>query len=383
VSGLSSSLPLPPPTGLTAIPGTNAMVALAWKAVAGATNYNVKSSLVSGSGYTTIASGPGTNYTATGLANGARYYFVVTAVGTLFESTNSAQVSAMPGSYQGWAWGLNPVAYWPLNEASGTVAAELVQGSNGVYGGNCVYSPNGLAGVGFGSPHRAIGYNGTATAYTQLPRLIGGTNFSIVFWVLTTATGGTANWYNGQGLVDGEVSGTTGDFGVALVGSKVGFGVGNPDTTLTSVTTINNGAWHQVAVTRNAGSGLLTICVDGKYDSRLTGPTGVRTNPPALRLGGIQAGGGYFTGYLSDVTCYNQELTTNQIGTLYSAASGLYYGVTLTNQLIGSNLRLTWPGNGKLLEATNLAGPWTTNASASPAIIAPSVPQRFYRIRTQ
>ncbi len=239
-----------------------------------------------------------------------------------------------------------------------------------------------VSGAGFPSPHRVVYYNGS-TAYTQIPRLIGDGDFTIVFWMRTTATGGTANWYNGAGLVDGEVSGTTGDFGVALVGNKIGFGIGNPDTTLTSTATVNNGVWHQVAVSRNMSSGQMTICIDGKYDAGMVGPTGVRTNPPSLRLGSLQTANNFFNGYLSDVAMYGQVLGTNQIATLYSAATGLFYAVALTNQWTGSSLRLTWPGNGKLLEATNLSGPWTTNATPSPVTITPDQPQKFYRIQTQ
>jgi hypothetical protein len=71
------------------------------------------------------------------------------------------------------------------------------------------------------------------------------------------------------------------------------------------------------------------------------------------------------------------------VGTLYSAATGLFFNVTLTNQWNGSNLILNWPGNGKLLEATNLAGPWTTNVSKSPVTITPSQPQKFYKVQSQ
>ncbi len=381
VSGLSGSIPVLAPTGLTAIPGTNATVQLSWNISAGATNYNVKQSTVSGNSYVTVGSAPGTNYAATGLANGSTYYFVVSAVGTINESTNSSEVNAMPGSYKGWTLAANPVAYWPLNETSGNIAYDWVLGSNGVYAGS--YSSTlGLVGAGFAGLHRAIFFNGSS-GYTQIPRLIGSTNFSIVFWVRTSTSGGTPNWYNGEGLVDGEVTGVTGDFGVALVGAKVGFGVGNPDTTLSSVKSINNGTWHQVAVTRDAGSGVMSIYIDGAFDSSLAGPIGARTNSPSLRIGCIQTGNGFLIGSISDVVLYQQVLTSNQVARLYSAATGLFYNVTVTNTWNGANLVLSWPGNGKLLEATNLSGPWTTNALASPVMVLPDQPQKFYRTQTQ
>jgi hypothetical protein len=52
----------------------------------------------------------------------------------------------------------------------------------------------------------------------------------------------------------------------------------------------------------------------------------------------------------------------------------------ITNSWNGSQLILSWPGNGILMEATNLAGPWTSNsAAASPFSVAPNFPQKFYR----
>ena len=380
ISGMPTSAPLQPPSGLTAIPGTNATVQLLWNPSAGATNYNVQESPVSGSGYATVGSPAGTSFTATGLADGSTCYFVVSAVGVSNASTNSSPVSATPGSYLGWAMGANPAAYWPLNEVSGTVAHDLVNGSNGTYTGNVSHLTGGYTGTGFSNPHRVAYYYGSG--YTLIPRLIGGTNFSIAFWLRTSATGGAPNWYNGQGLVDGEVTGTTNDFGVALVGAKIGFGIGNPDTTLVSIKKVNDFAWHQVVATRDAGSGVMTIYIDGKADSSTNGPTGARTTSPALHIGNLQSGSGYLTGYLSDVAVYPQVLTTNQVTTLYSAATGLFYNATLTNQISGGNLVLSWPGNGLLLRATNVSGPWITNGTASPASVSPDQPQMFFRLQT-
>jgi hypothetical protein len=382
VSGMPGSIQLQPPAGLTAIPGTNATVQLSWNASAGATNYNVLQALAGSGPYSQVGGTTGTNLFINGLTNGYTYYFVVSAQGAWNSSTNSNPVSVMPGSYLAWALAANPLGYWPLNETSGNVAYELMQGNNGTDNGGYTLATGGAAGAGFISPHRIITYNGSS-GYTLLPQLIGSTNFSIVFWVRTAATGGTPNWYNGEGLVDGDVSGVANDFGIALVGGKVGFGIGNPDTTLTSVKSVDDNVWHQVIATRDAGSGAMIIYIDGALDSSLTGPAGARTASSNLKLGGIASGGGFFNGSLSDVTMYQRVLATNQVATLYSAATGLFYNVTLTNSWSSGKLVLGWLGNGKLLEATNLAGPWTTNVSSSPASIAPNLPLEFYRIKAQ
>lgn len=87
--------PPPAPTGLAATAG-NAQIALSWTASSGATSYTVKRATTSGGPYTKIASPSVTNYTDTGLTNGATYYYVVSAVNSAGESANSAQASATP-----------------------------------------------------------------------------------------------------------------------------------------------------------------------------------------------------------------------------------------------------------------------------------------------
>ncbi len=83
------------PTGLTATAGDQ-QVALAWTASLGATSYNVKRSTTNGGPYTTVASPTTTSETDTGLTNGTKYYYVVTAVDSAGESPNSNQASATP-----------------------------------------------------------------------------------------------------------------------------------------------------------------------------------------------------------------------------------------------------------------------------------------------
>ncbi|GMK37673.1 hypothetical protein PCCS19_07270 [Paenibacillus sp. CCS19] len=94
----SSSVTTAPaaPTALAATAG-NAQATLSWTASSGAASYNVKRATTSGGPYTTVATGvTGTTYTNTGLTNGTTYYYVVSAVNSAGESTNSTQASATP-----------------------------------------------------------------------------------------------------------------------------------------------------------------------------------------------------------------------------------------------------------------------------------------------
>ncbi len=95
VSATPGSSAPPVPTGLTAIPG-NAQISLSWTASTGATSYNVKRSTTNGGPYTQVASPTTILYTDSGLTNGTKYYYVVTAVNAGGESANSSQASATP-----------------------------------------------------------------------------------------------------------------------------------------------------------------------------------------------------------------------------------------------------------------------------------------------
>ncbi len=77
--------------------GGNSKVDLSWGAVTDATSYTVKRSTTAGGSYTVIAENiTGTTYTDTDVTNGTTYYYVVTAVNSTGESTNSNEASATP-----------------------------------------------------------------------------------------------------------------------------------------------------------------------------------------------------------------------------------------------------------------------------------------------
>ncbi len=89
--------PAPPaPTGLSAMAG-DAQVSLTWNASAGATSYHVKRSTASGA-ETQIAASASNSYSDSGLANGTKYFYVVSAVNSRGESANSSEVSATPAA---------------------------------------------------------------------------------------------------------------------------------------------------------------------------------------------------------------------------------------------------------------------------------------------
>ena len=210
-----------------------------------------------------------------------------------------------------------PVAHYPLDETSGEVINDTSgNGNNGTYGGGPTLGSAGRIDA-------AVGFSGITADHGVVPRSIGD-DFSIEFWMNTSqVTGGDqGNWYNGAGLVDGEVSGVSNDFGTSLMSGKVAFGTGAPDVTVHSTTTVNDGTWHHVVATREMATGAIKIYVDGVLEDSDTAGTQTLNAFSNLALGRLQPGHSDYDGLLDDVKLYDAVLTAAQIANNYENAGG-------------------------------------------------------------
>jgi hypothetical protein len=95
---------------------------------------------------------------------------------------------------------------------------------------------------------------------------------------LDTCASGGAGWINGNIFADRDIygSGDRGDWGLSLNRGRVAFGVevGSTGTTLCGSTSLTDGGWHHVAVTRRASDGRQQLYVDGRLDGTVQGATG-------------------------------------------------------------------------------------------------------------
>ena len=245
----------------------------------------------------------------------------------------------------------DPLGYWPLDATNGTIAIDVSgNGNTGTVSG-ATWSANGKI-------NGCLNFNGINN-YVQISNTIS-KDFSIAFWVKTTQTGGTGQWYQGSGLVDGDVFGTTNDFGTALSGGKFGFGAGKTNTTILSTTSINNGAWHQCVATREQATGTLRVYVDGNLEATGTGNTNLLNTSTTLRLGQIASGGGYFNGSLDEIRIFDRALGGNEITALYySSAFPPVAPTNLTAAASSAQVVLSW--NSSL---------WATNYTVSRSIVS-------------
>ena len=242
------------------------------------------------------------------------------------------------------------MGYWPLDATSGTVAVDATgNGNNGTVVG-ATWNPN-------GEVNGCLSFNGTNN-YVQISNTISN-DFSIVFWVKTTQSGGTGQWWQGDGLVDGDHAGVANDFGTALSGAKFAFGVGNPDTTIVSGSSVNDGAWHECVATRVQSTGALNLYVDGNLQATGTGNTKSLTASAFLRFGEILSGGGFFNGSLDEIKIYNRALGNNEVSALFyngavpstvpaiiqaPAPESVFVGssASFSVQALGGNLSYQW-----------------------------------------
>jgi len=211
----------------------------------------------------------------------------------------------------------NLVGWWELDETSETTAYDSEGSNNGTLYGNPQWVTGQLLG--------ALGLDGDGD-YVRIPAIYLG-DFTVTFWVKTVQDPRDGSqWWSGNGLVDAEKCGVLNDWGTALIDNgKVAFGIGNPDTTIKSTSTVNDGVWHFVAVTREQTSGQMKLYIDGMSEASGTANTNVLSGIDYIGIGNnwcnVNSDVGWFDGTIDDVHIYNKALSENEVRSLTKGIS--------------------------------------------------------------
>lgn len=212
------------------------------------------------------------------------------------------------------------VTYWRLGELSGTVAAEEINGLDGIYQGGVTLNK---AGALVNDSNRAAGFDGIdGTVNLQNDPLIkfGLGDLSVDFWFRATVTNGL-----GPNMV--SKGGGVGRFWILQrandIATNVHFGVGL-SYGLGTVTNPNDGAWHYVCATWDR-DGFHRFYLDAVEE---TGPIDI--SPAAAVVWDTQgfarvASGtnGRYQGDIDEVAFYNRVLTPADVVSHYETGKAL------------------------------------------------------------
>lgn len=82
--------------------------------------------------------------------------------------------------------------------------------------------------------------------------------------------GNNDDWVLGHVIVDRDIfgPGDNGDYGISLADGRIAFGINNGEVSYTIIgnSSVADGIWKHIAVTRNSASGVISIFVDGQLD---------------------------------------------------------------------------------------------------------------------
>ncbi len=374
--------PVPPtPTNVVAVSGQLG-VSLGWDASPNAASYNVKRSPVSGGPYTnivlTLPLNAGTDSAA---SNSATYYYVISAINVSGESSNSAEVrvdtvappvtpvpalttwfqaDAISGLTDG-----SSISNWP--DATGN--------DDNAIQGNSSQRPTFVTGAINGLP--AVRFNSANQTYLSFARPVAG-DFTILCVFQSSQGLGSGNlFYQGAGLVNGEVAGQVNDFGTCLFANgSICAGIGNPDVAVNSGTGFNDGQPHIFTFTRQRNPGNVALYVDGALMGKTVGGGQSLTAPAQLVLGAQQTLGNYLSGDIAEVKIYDAALgdtdraaDENSLKCKYGLGSGTppaapsNLAAVTDNRLVYLNWNPTvGAGSYMLYRSTNSAGPYSLAA---------------------
>lgn len=327
--------------------------------------------------------------TAVTAADDGDYDVIVSNAGGSVTSSVAVLTVVLPTSdYESVAVSYNPVAYWRLNEqqdpSTGTARAFDFYGSlAGTYG---VASQNGFNSI--AGPRPADGFSifessntavqtasGVPNSFVTVPPLgITTSNLTITVWLYPYAyvDRGAFVFARAGGAATGINFINTGELNYHWNDNAATYG-------WPSGLTVPLNQWSFVALVVEPSQATMYLLNAAGSRSAINAPAGghgPRTFSDNIRIGGDpNSDARTFNGVIDEVAIFNYSMTSSDIQSLYAGVPA----VSLAVQRVGDNVVLTWP-RGTLLEANEVTGPYTTNNAASPYIIAPTAPRKFYQV---
>jgi len=245
--------------------------------------------------------------------------------------------SAFAGMAMGQIPGL--VAYWPFDDGSGLIAADMVGGHDGYLIGGTDGGPTWATGR-FGG---ALSFDGNNDFVGVPPEggFFGSAQGSVSFWVNTAdpvptdlatmfygtynvGDGGGGGTDNGNADQEMEIHLNTGTNG-GRVRTRIYYPDGtNVNSQTPATVTVNNGQWHHVVWTwTNTGNNrIYTDGVQRDQDTMAGRPAFLCKGCVRIARGGSSGSRYYGPGLMDDLRVYNRELTAAEVTTLFTTPPG-------------------------------------------------------------
>ena len=155
-----------------------------------------------------------------------------------------------------------------------------------------------------------VHFNSANNNYLRLNSVVSN-DFTMIFVFRSTQGIGTSTaFYDGAGLINGEMPGVQNDFGTCLnANGQIISGTGNPDVSINSGSGCNDGRPHVVTFKRTMSTGVIGLYVDTILVATATGGKQSLTAPPQLVMGAQQTLINFLNGDIAELLIYNSALS--------------------------------------------------------------------------
>jgi hypothetical protein len=284
-----------------------------------------------------VAIGGATAATYTAAASGGSagsYTCVLTnPYGAVTSSAAALTVLTSPNPYVSGVLADNPIAYYRLGEASGTVARDYAGGHDGTFHSVDLAQP----GYTVIDPDTAINARGLLNSYVgQISgsdiNFQGHTNFTLEVWVNGPADQSDAAGIIAKGTADnGSPNNAAEQFCIDISAGKFRFFTrGNNNSLFEADAQVGpNGTWQHIVGVYDDAGGAVYIYVNGQLSGQGVprGGNGVRVSSHPVSIGARRGGVSPdydldWNGLIDEVAIYSYALSAPQVAAHYAAAYG-------------------------------------------------------------
>lgn len=219
----------------------------------------------------------------------------------------------------------NLVAYWKLDEASGTRVDATGRGNDA--------APTSTPGNAAGVISSALDIDGTNYKYIAAQNSAdlqtGDVDFTLAAWIWFDASSSDYD-------LIGKWSSSDLEYELALSGQKFRFyltpdGSSFPGVDATTFGNVSDSTWYFVVLWHDATADTVNICVNAGATDSTSHSAGVRVGTAIFKFGKTDFGVGHFDGRIDEVGFWRRVLTSGERTTLYNAGAGktFPFGYTL------------------------------------------------------